>query len=42
VLVKVDERLTVEVRAVEPPEARKRSAADVFRERSNRQVPDLA
>jgi hypothetical protein len=32
VLVKVDEGLTVEVRAVEPPEARKRSAADVFRE----------
>ena len=32
VLVKVDEGLTVEVRAVEPAEARKRSAADVFRE----------
>lgn len=32
VLVKVDEGLTVEVRAVEPAEAPKRSAADVFRE----------
>ena len=32
VLVKVDEGLTVEVRAVEPPQARKRSAADLFRE----------
>jgi hypothetical protein len=32
VLVKVDDWLTVEVRAVEPAEARKRSAADVFRE----------
>ncbi|MGC4093360.1 MAG: hypothetical protein QM756_36800 [Polyangiaceae bacterium] len=32
VLVKVDEGLTVEVRAVEPPNAPKRSAADVFRD----------
>lgn len=32
VLVKIDEGLTVEVRAVEPAEARQRSAADVFRE----------
>ncbi len=32
VLVKVDEGLTVEVRAVEPAEAGKRSAADIFRE----------
>jgi hypothetical protein len=32
VLVKVDEGLTVEVRAVEAPEARKRDAADLFRE----------
>jgi hypothetical protein len=32
VLVKVDEGLTVEVRAVEPTGAAKRSAADVFRE----------
>jgi hypothetical protein len=32
VLVKVDEELTVEVRAVAPAPALKRSAADVFRE----------
>jgi len=32
VLVKVDEGLTVEVRAVEPTTATKRSAADAFRE----------
>jgi hypothetical protein len=32
VLVKVDEELTVEVRAVSPVPALKRSAADVFRE----------